>query len=153
MAKWTKVGAWRAVIVGVVAIVGVVLVTGTVALAYSHAHRPVTEYTVDMPSAPFGGGGTCYGCRTLDGLDLTGRATGVAAKLPTDPVFRGIVLTSDDLPDGLRDVRIMPDGYYLEFTDGTVRFLADEAPWAAMLPNLEPEWTAYLVREGVIDPP
>jgi anti-sigma-K factor RskA len=57
--KWTKRGTWRGVIVGVVAIVGVVVVTGTVALAYRHSHRPITDYTVAMPGAPFGGGGTC----------------------------------------------------------------------------------------------
>ena len=150
MTKPTKIGAWVVAIVGVIAIGGVF--AGAVTLVEMRINRPVTQYVFDLPSAPFGGGGACYGCRTLDGLDLTGPAAGIAAKLPTDPVFRGIVLTSDDLPDGLRNVRIMPDGYYLQFTDGTVRFVADEAPWAAMLPDLEPELTSYLVREGVIDP-
>jgi hypothetical protein len=148
--KWTKRGARRAVIVGVSVIIGVIAAGG--ALLAIHANRPVISYEFDAPSAPFGGGGTCFGCRTLDLLDLTGPAAGVRANLPTDPVFRGIVLTSDDLPDGMRNVRIMPDGYYLEFTDGAVRFVADDAPWAAMLPDLEPEWADYFVNAGVIDP-
>ncbi len=150
MKTWTKARIWGAAIVALMATMGGIVVAG--ALVYREHHRPITDYTIDMPSAPFGGGGTCYGCRTLDLLDLTGPAAGVPAKPPTDLVFRGLVLTSDALPDGLRDARIMPDGYYLEFKDGTVRFVADPAPWAAMLPDLEPEWTAYLVREGVIDP-
>ena len=152
MKQWTKRGARRAVIAGVVAIAGVLVVGGTVAVAYWHGHRPVTEYAIDMPSAPFGGGWVCYGCEPLDGVHPADRAAGVASQLPTDPVFRGVVLTSEALPDGLRNVRVMPDGYFLEFTDGTVRFVTDPAPWKALQPALEPEWTAYLVREGVIAP-
>ena len=152
MKKWTKRGTWRAVIVGVVAIMGVVVVTGTVALAYWHAHRPVISYELDVPSAPFGGGGTCYGCWPFDGADLADPAAGVASSPPSSAIFRGIVVTSDRFPTDLRDVRVMPGGYYLESADGSVRFVEDDAPWAAMLPDFEPEWTAYLVREGVIDP-
>jgi hypothetical protein len=147
--KWTQGGAWRVAIIGLIAILGGMVVAG--ALFYRDHDRPVTEYAIDAPSAPFGGGGACYGCRTLDFFDLTGPAAGVRAMLPTDPVFRGLVLTSDALPDGLRNVRVVPDGYYLEFTDGTVRFVVDRAPWAAMESQLEPEWISYLVREGVID--
>jgi hypothetical protein len=152
VAKWTKVGARRAVIVGVIAVLGVIVVGGGFALAYRQSHRTATEYAFDAPSALIGGGWACYGCRTVDGFDLTDRAAGVTAELPQDPTFRGVVITSDALPDGLRNVRVMPDGYYLEFTDGTVRFVADEAPWVALVPELEPEWIGYLIREGVINP-
>jgi hypothetical protein len=97
------------------------------------------------------GGWVCYGCDPPVDPDVVDPAAGVAAELPTDPVFRGVVVTSDAFPDGLRGVRVLPDGYYLEFADGTVRFVDDGAPWAALGPDLEPEWLDYLVREGVIE--
>ncbi len=149
--RWAKGGVRRAALVGVLAIAGIIVAGGAAALAYRQSHRVVTEYTIDMPAAPFGGGGACYGCQPFDGLDLTDRTVGVAAELPTDPIFRGLVVTSSVFPPGLRNARVMPDGYYLEFTDATVRFVADDAPWRALEPALEPEWTAYILGNGVID--
>jgi hypothetical protein len=152
--KWTKAGARRAVMVGVIAIVGVIAL-GAAFIAI-RGDRTATQYELEMPSAPFGGGWACFACGAPEGISFSGPAAGVAAGLPTDPVFRGVVVTSEAFPDDLRNVRILPDGYYLEFADGTVRFVADEAPWIALVPELrtaaEPEWISYLVREGVIDP-
>lgn len=154
MTKGTRFGAWAVAIVGVIAMGGVL--AGAVAFVEIRSNRPLTQYALDMPSAPFGGGWGCFGCRPPDGLDLMDPAAGVAADVPSDPVFRGVVVTSDAFPDGLLNVRIMPDGYYLGFGDGTVRFVADKGPWIALVPELrtgaEPEWISYLVREGVIDP-
>lgn len=150
MTTWGKRGARTAAIAGASVIIGVV--AAVAALVVIHAHRPVINYTVDAPSAPFGGGGTCYGCWPFDGVDLADHAAGLASSPPTSAVFRGIVVTSDRLPDDVRDVRVVPDGYYLEFADGTVRFVGDAAPWTALAPDLEPAWSDYLVREGVIDP-
>lgn len=153
MTKWTKVGVWGAAIAGVIAIVGFVL--GGVEFIEFRSHRTLTEYALDMPSAPCGGGWSCFSCQPPDGLDLTDPAAGVAADLPKGQVFRGVVVTSDGFPGALGDVRMVCNGYYLEFTDGTVRFVADEAPWAAVMPELrtwaELEWTGYLVNAGVID--
>lgn len=151
MRKWTKADARRAVIAGVIAALGVVVVGGGFALAYRQSHRTATEYAFDAPSALVGGGWTCYGCDPPVDPDVVDPTAGVAAELPTDPVFRGVVVNSDAFPDGLRSIRVVPDGYYLDFADGTVRFVGDGAPWAALVPNLEPEWLDYLVREGVIE--
>jgi hypothetical protein len=151
MTKWTNPGARGVAIAGVIAILGVIV--AAVTFIEIRGHRTVTEYAVDAPAAPFGGGWECRGCGTLDGFDLTDRAAGTAAELPTDRAFRGVVVTSEALPEDLRNVRVMSDGYYLEFADGTVRFVADTAPWAALVPELEPEWIGYLVGAGVIDSP
>jgi hypothetical protein len=150
VATWTKRGARIAVVAGASFFVGAMAAGG--ALLAIHAHRPVISYEFDAPAAPFGGGGTCYGCWPFDGADLESPSAGVASPLPSSADFRGIVVTSDRFPRELRDVRVMPDGYYLEFADGRVRFVDDGAPWVALAPDLEPEWTDYLVREGVIDP-
>ena len=151
MTTWGKRGAGRAVIVGAIAIMGTVAVGGVGILLYLHSHRPVTNYTVAMPGADFGGGGTCYGCRPFDGIDLTDGTLGVAAKPPSDSAFRGFVVTSSVFPPGLRDARVTPDGYYLEYTDATVRFVAGDAMWKGMESWLEPEWADYFVRSGAID--
>jgi hypothetical protein len=151
--KWTKADAWG------VTIVVVILVGGAFAWSYLMTPRyqsiSMTEYTVDMPSVRFDQGWGCQGCDTLDGLDLTDRAAGVAAELPADPVFRGVVLTGNTLPEGVRNVRVIPDGYYIQFTDGTVRFVADDAPWEAVVPELRgglsPALLDILVKAGVVD--
>jgi hypothetical protein len=152
--KWAKVGVWGAGIAGVIVIVGVI--AGGVAFLGIRGHRTVTDYAIDMPSAPFGGGWSCFGCRPPGGLDPTNLAAGVPASPPSGAVFRGVVVTSDAFPDALGDARIVKDGYYLEFKDGTARFVADDAPWAAVVPQLrmwaDPEWTGYLATAGVIDP-
>jgi hypothetical protein len=149
--KWTKIDAWG------VAIVGVILVGGVFAWSYLQTPRYLsnTNYAVDMPSAPDFEQLGCSLCWTVDGLDLTDRAAGVAADLPTDPVFRGVVLTGNDFPETVRNVRVMPDGYYIQFTDGTVRFVADDAPWVAVVQELRerlsPRFLDILVGAGIID--
>jgi hypothetical protein len=147
---WTKRGARIAVIAAASFFIGATAAWGVLFLA-NHANRPVITYEIDSPSGRFGGGGTCYGCWPFDGADLADASAGVASSPPTSAVFRGIVVTSDRFPDEVRDVRVVPHGYYLEFADGTVRFVDDAGPWEALAPDLEPAWTDYLVREGVID--
>ena len=150
MTTWTKRGVRTAVIAGASFLVGAMATWGV--LLAIHTNRPVISYEIDSPSGRFGGGGTCYGCWPFDGADLADASVGVASSPPTSAVFRGIVVTSDRFPDEVRDVRVMPRGYYLEFADGTVRFVDDGGPWAALAPDLKAEWTDYLIREGVIDP-
>lgn len=150
MTTWTKRGVRTAAIAGASFLVGAMATWGVLFFA-NHANRPVISYEIDSPSGRFGGGGTCYGCWPFDGADLADASAGVASSPPTSEEFRGIVVTSDRFPDDLRDVRVMPRGYYLEFADGTVRFVDDAATWEALAPALEPAWTDYLVREGVID--
>lgn len=129
---------------GAMAAVGVLLAMNT--------HRPVIDYVIDSPSGRFNGGGTCYGCWPFDDSVLADPAVGVVSAPPSGAVFRGIVVTSDRFPNALRDVRVMPHGYYLERADGTVRFVDDAAPWEALASDFVLEWTDYLVREGVIEP-
>lgn len=154
MTKWTKVGIWGAVVAGFIAVVGPIV--AVVAFVEIRGHRTISDYAIDMPSAPFGGGWSCFGCRPPVGLDLVDPTAGVAADVPSGTAFRGVVVTSDAYPDGLRDVRVLPNGYYLEFLDGTERFVGDSAPWAAVAPDLrswaDPEWIGYLVNAGLIDP-
>jgi hypothetical protein len=77
------------------------------------------------------------------------RTAGVAATIPDDLGFRGVVLTSPDFPgdDTLDDVRVVQNGYYLEFADGVVRFVEDSEVWPPIRAKLEfsltsSEWNA-----------
>jgi hypothetical protein len=126
---------------------------GASALLWAGTPRPMAGTTVYYEVDVFSGRvNPSWGAiGTSDVLDLftVERTAGVAATVPGDLGFRGVVLTGPDLPGGgaLDAIRVVQSGYYLEFADGAVRFVEDPAVWppirAELEANLEPEvWDA-----------
>jgi hypothetical protein len=92
------------------------------------------EYEVDLLSTPVKPTWGSFGPDSVLHLFEFDPTAGMTAHTPSDPTFRGVILTGPDLPgEGVvRDFRVLRDGYYIEFVDGSVRYVLDPAPWLAI---------------------
>ncbi len=152
MAKKWSTTRWVAVGAG-----GLVVVMFVMALAwveYREHWRVSIQYTVDLPSTPVNGGWADFGPDPVLHLLESDPAAGVLSEAPTDPIFRGVIVSGPDLPGNgtIEDYRIVRDGYYVEFADGAVRYVLDPAPWLAIRDEVEsgigPHFWQVLVNAG-----
>ncbi len=129
--KWSRPGF---VAVGAVGLVIAMFVVGLTWIEYREHSRVQIQYEVDLLSTPVNGGWATFGPDPVLHLLASDATAGVLSAAPTDPTFRGVILTGPDLPgEGtIEDYRVLRDGYYIEFADGSVRYVLDPAPWLAI---------------------
>jgi hypothetical protein len=151
--KWRAVDMWGAAIVGALFIGAVVVLVHMSATFYA---KVGVTYTVDMASGTSKQSWNTSLDKDLAGYLAVDRDAGTACELPTDPTFRGVILRGRDLHGRVLQYRVLPDHYFIEFRDHTVRCVTDSRPWgpvsAQVRENLNPTLQGLLVDAGVLAP-
>jgi len=143
---------WSRPVVIAVGTVGLMASTVVLALTWVELRehwRVHIDYKVDLPATPVDAGWATYGPDPVLYLLKSDPASGVLWDAPSDPVFRGVILSGPDLPGNgtIQDYRVFRDGYYVEFYGGTVRYVLDPAPWLAI--RGEVQSSLDVVRPGL----
>jgi len=152
MAKWSRPVLIAAGAAGLVVAMSFGALKG---LEYREHSRVDIQYKVDLPSTPVNGGWATFGPDPVLHLLASDPTAGVLWQAPTNPTFRGVILSGPDLPGNgtIQDYRVLRDGYYIEFADGTVRYVLDPAPWIAIRADvqesIDPRLWQVLVDAGV----
>jgi len=154
MAKWSRP---EVIGVGAVGLVVAMFIAATTLTWQGPMNGTTINYEVDVFSGRINPswGGVSEAKDPVFGLLESDRLSGVSAEPPGNLGFRGVVLTSPDLPGNgtIRDYRILRDGYYIEFANGSVRYVLDPAPWLAIRDevqsSIDPRVWQILVDAGV----
>lgn len=151
--KWRAVDVWGAVIVGALFVGAVVVLVHMSATFYA---KVGVTYTVDMASGVSNQSWNTSLDKDLAGYLAVEPDAGTPCTLPTDPTFRGVTLRGRDIHGRVLQYRVMPDRYYIQYRDHTVRCVTDSRPWgpvsAQVRDNLNPTLQNILVKAGVLAP-